>query len=789
MNAPISSPVEAIAQSTPITTVRDLRKRHSDLLQRQRGSDSEERLSPGEMLGFLEAAQALGKLLEDRAQRENAQGVMDYWTASLLSVAPRAGEQTRPFTLAPFEPGAQTEAEKAQADAKAGLSKAIAAATAYHEKASTETQKSVLHVLRRLVRLKDYSLAPYASPLTVTSSDPDKPVLDALVGTGILVTRPVSASGASTTYDLADPAFLLDWQTAYKIVDERRGFREMARGWDKSGRKQSALLQRGSELDSLAEYSGLDDMEDAFFKASKEGANDARQRELKARRVLVALVIVAVSMSSLFYFYRQTALAKEALAKTEEQARKVSEQAKGEIEGALNQLQDAYKKNEAAYAELALAKKRQDETLAKLEAANKDKDEALEKLKKAVDETEAALKDRDVALQRLREETEKRAKYEQDHVGVVRDLQTVVNLLAPRTDLPPEVAAIIKSRGNSPDLTPQQATGRPLAEALANPDEKAKPQPGIRISVGDEGNRLSGSLGVFVKRKNSPETYLVGPRYLFTGAAGTQIYFGADTQKVIATLTDTALTTHGLSAEVALARVAEGVNVSNTLPGLGTIDGVETQPKPGMKVRLVGSGSGIREGDIVSLEEDGLIKTTRLSQQGDAGAPVVTTTAEGKNLLVGLLYSRSPDEQSLLVPATLLDRYGLELATPAPAVVTTALLQGALGEILVAEGDPKNIPLAQRFVKALLDQGMIMPVPTAQPRRKVPADESEVRCYDVKLKDDPDSIAHRAMKLLIAAGIPAQKIRVSYVEDADAPRNFLQISLARNALSGPRRAR
>ncbi|HEY1051509.1 MAG TPA: hypothetical protein VGE39_17170 [Prosthecobacter sp.] len=790
MNAPLSTDVAAIPQSTPITTVRDLRMRHSSMLQRQRSSESMARVSPGEMLGFLEAAQALGKLLEDRAQRENAQGVMDYWTAALLSVAPRAGEQTRPFTLAPFEKAAQTQAEKAAANEEDGLGKAIKSATTYYDNASTETQNTVLRLLRRLVRLKTNSLDPYANPQAITANDPSKAVLDALVKEGVLTTRPApaadssAAASATTTYDLAAPSLLFDWKPAYLIVKERRGFREMARGWDKSGRKKSALLQRGSELESLAAYTGLDDTEDAFFKASNEEAKQARQRAWVTGSLMCSLVIGLIGIVMVAWSLKnQTDTQKEATKKIEEKVVALNT-ANGEKDKALTRLTEARKLQEQTLTALKETNAAKDKALTELKKANADNGRLLEDLKKAVAEKEAALQRLDAAVEQFRKEVNDSnsvsTSIEQRYAGVLRDLQTLANLMAPRTDLPPEVTAIINQYRSKETAPPQEATtGQPLANALSHPNEKAEPQPGIRISVGDGDSSVSGSLGVFVKKKNSPETYLVAPRYLFTGAIGTKVYSGADMQKVIATLTDMSLSTHGLSDNVALAKVADGVNVSNSLPGLGLITELESHPVPDMKVRLVGSGSGISEGRIVSIGEDGFIKTTRLSQAGDAGAPVVT--AEG-NRLVGLLYGRSPDEQSLVVPASLLERYGLELATPTASVATSTPLQGALGEIFVADSDPGNILHAQKYVQALLDQGMIMPVPTAQPRRKVPADQSEVRCYDENLAQDKDSIAHRAMKLLIAAGIPAGKIEVKYVPDADAPRNFLQISLAKNAL-------
>jgi hypothetical protein len=83
--APAITPVTA----TPIASLEELRIRHSAMLQRREAGHRDIEPTPGEILGFLEAAASLGAALEGDGSREIAQSIMDFWTATLLSKAPR----------------------------------------------------------------------------------------------------------------------------------------------------------------------------------------------------------------------------------------------------------------------------------------------------------------------------------------------------------------------------------------------------------------------------------------------------------------------------------------------------------------------------------------------------------------------------------------------------------------------------------------------------------------------------------------------------------------------------
>lgn len=76
-----------------------LRLAHTELLRRHRehGADSATLAAAQE---FLRRGQATGAILDDGDERFTAQGLLDYWVASLY----RAGEEPPPVTLDEFDP-------------------------------------------------------------------------------------------------------------------------------------------------------------------------------------------------------------------------------------------------------------------------------------------------------------------------------------------------------------------------------------------------------------------------------------------------------------------------------------------------------------------------------------------------------------------------------------------------------------------------------------------------------------------------------------------------------------
>ena len=120
-----------------------------------------------------------------------------------------------------------------------------------------------------------------------------------------------------------------------------------------------------------------------------------------------------------------------------------------------------------------------------------------------------------------------------------------------------------------------------------------------------------------------------------------------------------------------IARLLPGTAVSNQIPGLGRMGDLIGDLQPGQTVRMVGRTSGLVEGKVtaVNVTESivgylgspvsvrGLIRTTQLSQGGDAGAPVLTTNNE----LVGMVVAGSEDATIVMPLQDLFKNWKVEL--------------------------------------------------------------------------------------------------------------------------------
>lgn len=269
-----------------IASLTELRFRHSALLQRQENRDRQLRLSPEEILGFLETARRLGRVMADFDQRETVQSIMDYWTAKLLSQSPQAADHLESFYLAEFDPSNTGRVSPETAPAASAAAPNTAKGDELLKAASPTDRDLLRRLLLHLFRLKEKSIEVYSVPLLASDpilKNPDaRRLLEQLTAAGLV--NPLSSGTDSPSYQLTNPRLLFDWDGLKQLATERRGFRELARGWDKGGRQAAALLNGGVLLRKAEDYSDLDDIETAFLAGSR------RQKETKWK-VLLAIVL------------------------------------------------------------------------------------------------------------------------------------------------------------------------------------------------------------------------------------------------------------------------------------------------------------------------------------------------------------------------------------------------------------------------------------------------------------------------------------------------------------------
>ena len=343
----------------PVAGLPELRSRHSTLLQRQENRERQLRPSPEEILGFLETARRLGRMLSDFDQRETAQGIMDYWTAKLLSQVPQAADRMQSFYLDDFdESNAGSEPTEAEAASVAPAAVALAAKGDEILKTASSKDCDLLRKLMlRLFRLKEKSIEVYSVPLLASDpvlKDPDaQRLLNQIADAGLVC--PLSSVTDSPSYQLGSPRLLFDWEQLKKLTTERRGFRELARGWDKGGRQAAALLHGGHLLRKAEDYSDLDDIETAFLAGS-------RRHKENQWKVALAIVLGVVCVIVMIFVQKNRQLK---AANDQLQAEKRN------AESATLQLQNEKDKLVAVNAQLQVEKENVEKALEQLQRALK----------------------------------------------------------------------------------------------------------------------------------------------------------------------------------------------------------------------------------------------------------------------------------------------------------------------------------------------------------------------------------------------------------------------------------
>lgn len=125
------------------------------------------------------------------------------------------------------------------------------------------------------------------------------------------------------------------------------------------------------------------------------------------------------------------------------------------------------------------------------------------------------------------------------------------------------------------------------------------------------------------------------------------------------------------SVAAALVRLDDTVEATNRIPSIGEISGVVdgNELDVSTAVKLVGR-SGVAEGRVTAIEAsvkvsvsvgevvlDNMVTTTRISQPGDSGAPVLTNDRQ----LVGFIFAGSRDETIVMLAKPILQAFGVEL--------------------------------------------------------------------------------------------------------------------------------
>lgn len=301
-------PVSSDPQAAP--TLSEVRSRHLDLL---------EDWTPDEAAALAERAEALrrearvlGRWLDDPDDRDRAQGIIDYWTASLISIPGLAFPET--LHIDPFDPDL--------AHAAAALAEAVLT-----PHAGTALEQDAGEMLLCLVRtgpgdrifvrapVERADLIPAARPAEAAARQAQ--LLDRLVAAGT-VRRTEGGAGAEDRFEFAHGSVARAWPRMRDLLDresaqlgERDRFRAAARLWEDRGRDPGLLLG-GSSLGAAGKYAADDPELTEFVVASRKAADKRRRQWVLGLTVGpalgVALLIGSFSVGNIKGFGRAGAL-------------------------------------------------------------------------------------------------------------------------------------------------------------------------------------------------------------------------------------------------------------------------------------------------------------------------------------------------------------------------------------------------------------------------------------------------------------------------------------------------
>ena len=223
------------ADSPPFDTLEAMKARHKELL---RTAEKEETVDTvrARVLEFLSRGTATGLVLDNPGDRRVAQGLIDYWKATLYT---QLRGEVEPAAPCPTETVLKEFPEDDSVKLAAAAEGAVAALT-------PEDRDVARQILQRLVRLEPAvrEFHPVAAPRTALDELGNVGqvvrVVHALESAGVI--RSVPAPGGDTQIELAAAHLVRTWPRYADWLKDRLAFRTAAYLWQQHERHSSGLL-------------------------------------------------------------------------------------------------------------------------------------------------------------------------------------------------------------------------------------------------------------------------------------------------------------------------------------------------------------------------------------------------------------------------------------------------------------------------------------------------------------------------------------------------------------------
>lgn len=345
-----------------------LRRTHAEMLRRYRSDKAS--LGVPEIQAFLQQAQATGNHIAADEARSNAQGILDYWYGVFVMTGKETESSAGPPVLDEYLPST-APAESPHEEAARNQQALRTVAAAFDSSLPPESSVRLRQLLLRLMRMSD-STSTKVDRAQLLLSDPfladakSVKLMEQLESKGLvqLETTSTNTSGGKA-YVLSDASLLNDWPTLKELADQRRSLREMASGWEKSGRKEEALLindkllRNGRLLEDAADYVDLNASEQEFVHRSLRYTSQVRKSKF------IVLTLISIVLAGLSFFLGQKNLQLQMQQEKLKEEIIKAEAATNKAEAATKEVQEAKAQSEAE----AKAQKKRLEV--QLDAANK----------------------------------------------------------------------------------------------------------------------------------------------------------------------------------------------------------------------------------------------------------------------------------------------------------------------------------------------------------------------------------------------------------------------------------
>ncbi|MFO1043986.1 MAG: hypothetical protein U0941_19555 [Planctomycetaceae bacterium] len=606
LNTPRGSTLDALEQAHRELLLRDdsVESTALESITRSRNDSS----SVGQIMDFLQQAVESGREIDFPKERQRAQGLIDYWVASLYSLDPAGMRRLGPqrTVLAPFD--------------QHRLDEQVARVEARTQQLSGDARKQLSHILLRMFRLdaETGEFYPVPVPLSTLQLLGAEGVVDRLIADfeelGVFRRQPVDPSG-EPGLGLDKCAFLRQWPLLKETLYQRRQLAEAATYWNQTQRDPGLLISTGALLEEVQDYHDLSPLERQFVdESTRVRIRLDRQKRYALTGGMVVCSVLAL-VAAILANSRSIALKNETLAK------KDLEDLNGKM-----RVQNEELKKTLEDLRIAIAKANEN-----AEVAAKNAKFAKLKLEEAVTEKTKS----DAALASLR--------------GLVEELldaKTSANV----PEQIREKAAELRSRYE------QSFQDLHRVQIETQSDEIG---PGSRLKTTD-GNIWSTS-GVFIQKPDGTRGVLT-PRYVFGDAGNAKAQIG-NVPVTLAELSKGSKPSKQSKSldltDLTLGEVTSIAPVSNKLPDGTVITDWVRNPQVGQAVYGYGAMTGkSRAVKILEIQKDGTLVVDRFSAPGDGGGPVITS--DGR--LVGIIISSDGKDKTFVKPVhDLMSEFNLQI--------------------------------------------------------------------------------------------------------------------------------